>query len=163
MRAEHARDVALALPDRAEVPEQRAQRAALDPHVGPEEVLAVEVEERAPDGDLRKRDAALVSRGRPGVLALPVVRRQRRGERRQQPLDVALDRGRDPAAHERGVSSSSHTNSSAIVATSMVTVPATFRSAMRKIGTLALRARTARRRSVASSCDPLVVAVPWSS
>ncbi len=50
------------------------------------------------------------------------------------------------------VSSRIHTNSSTSVATSMVTVPATFRSAIRKIGTLSLRARTVRRSSVASAC-----------
>ena len=88
-RAEHPRDVLLALSDRAEVPEQRAQRAALDPHVGPEDVLAVEVEERPPDRGLEETGAALVSRSGPRVLALPVILRQRRGKGRQQALDVA--------------------------------------------------------------------------
>ena len=84
VRAEHARGVALALTDRARVAEHRAERAALDAHVGAKQVLAVEVEERAADRRLQERDAALVARRGPRVLALAVVARQRCGKRRQQ-------------------------------------------------------------------------------
>src|SRR5882672_2753793 len=49
------------------------------------------------------------------------------------------------------VSSRTQMNSSASVATSTLTVPASLRLAMRKIGTLALRLRTARNSSVACS------------
>ena len=90
----------LALAHRAGVTQQRAQRAPLDSHVGPEEVLPVVVEEHPADRRLEERHAALVAGRRPGVLPLPVVAGQRRRERRQQGLEVALDRGRDPAADE---------------------------------------------------------------
>ena len=93
MRAEDARGIALALADRTAVAEHRAERAALDAHVGAKQVLAVEVEEHAADRRLQECDAALVAGRGPGVLALAVVARQRGGERRQQRLDVALDRG----------------------------------------------------------------------
>ena len=49
------------------------------------------------------------------------------------------------------VSSRIQMNSSASVATSTLTEPASLRLAIRKIGTLALRARTARNSSVACS------------
>ena len=77
VRAEHPRRVLLALRDRAGVVEQRAERAALDAHVGAKQVLAHEVEERAPGRQLGERDAALVARRRPRVLAQLRVRRQR--------------------------------------------------------------------------------------
>ena len=91
-RAEDARDVALALADRTGVAEQRAERAALDAHVGAKQVLAVEVEEHAADRRLQEGDAALMAGRRPRILALAVVARQRSRERRQQRLDVTLDR-----------------------------------------------------------------------
>ena len=84
VRAEHARGVALARADRARVAEHRAERAALDAHVGAKQVLAVEVEERAADRRLQERDAALMARRGPRVLALAVVARERCGKRRQQ-------------------------------------------------------------------------------
>src|SRR5882672_3358757 len=46
LRAEDARDVALALPYGAAVAEERSERATLDAHVRAKEVLAVEIEER---------------------------------------------------------------------------------------------------------------------
>ena len=104
MRAEDAGGVALARADGAQVTEQRAQGRALDPHVGAEQVLAVVIEERAPDRRLEEGDAALMTRRGPGVLAVAVVARERGGERRQQALDVALNRGGGAAADEcRGV------------------------------------------------------------
>ena len=84
--AEDAGGVALALADRAGVAEQRAERGALDAHVGAEQVLAVEVEEDPADRRLEEGDAALVAGRGPGVLALAVVAGQRRREGRQQPL-----------------------------------------------------------------------------
>ena len=55
------------------------------------------------------------------------------------------------------VSSRIQMNSSASVATSTLTVPASLRLAIRKIGTLALRARTARSSSVACSWPCVVL------
>ena len=102
--AEHARGVALARTDRARVAEHRPERAALDAHVGAKQVLAVELEERAADRRLQKRNAPLMARRGPGVLALAVVARQRCGKRRQQVLDVTLDRVlHAPADEPRGV------------------------------------------------------------
>src|SRR5206468_1968372 len=104
MRAEDAGGVALARADGAQVTEQRAQGRALDPHVGAEQVLAVVIEERAADRRLEEGDATLMTWSGPGVLAVAVVARERGGERRQQALDVALDRGGGAAADEcRGV------------------------------------------------------------
>ena len=51
------------------------------------------------------------------------------------------------------VSSRIQMNSSTQVATSTLTVPASFRLAIRNIGIFALRARTARNSSVACSCE----------
>ena len=101
VRAEDARGVALALADRAAVAEHRAERAALDAHVGAKQVLAEEVEEHAADRRFQERDAALVAGRGPRVLALAVVARQRGGVRRQQRLDVTLDRGLHAARDER--------------------------------------------------------------
>ena len=64
MGAEHPGRISFALADRAGVAEQRAEGGALDPHVGAEQVLAVEVEERASDRRLEEGDAALVTRRR---------------------------------------------------------------------------------------------------
>ena len=58
------------------VAEQRAERAALDAHVGAEQVLAVEVEEHAADRRFQERNAALVAGRGPRVFALAVVARQ---------------------------------------------------------------------------------------
>jgi len=84
VRAKHARRVALALAHRTAVAEHRAERTALDAHVGAEQVFTEEIEEHATDRRLQECDAALVARRRPGVLALAVVARERRGIRRQQ-------------------------------------------------------------------------------
>ena len=92
VRAEHARRITLALADRAAVPEQRAERAALDAHVGAKQVLAVEVEERAADRRLQERDAALMSRRGPGVFAFTIVADQRGRVRRQQVVQVTVHR-----------------------------------------------------------------------
>ena len=102
VRAEHSRGVLLALRHHAGVVEQRAERAALDAHVGAEQVLAHEVEERAPGGQLGEGDAALVARRRPRVLAQLRVQRQRPRVRRQQLRAVALDRRHDASGDEIG-------------------------------------------------------------
>ena len=94
-RRRRAPHIALALADRAAVAEQRAERAALDAHVGAKQVLAVEVEEHAADRRLQERDAALVAGRRPRVFALAVVARQRRRVGRQQRLAGS---GRSPPA-----------------------------------------------------------------
>jgi hypothetical protein len=65
MRAENARRIALALTDRARVTEQRAERTALDAHVGAKQILAVEVEEHPTDRRLQKCDSALMAWCRP--------------------------------------------------------------------------------------------------
>ena len=54
-----------------------------------------------PTGDFRNRDAALVARRRPRILALAVIAGQGCRIRRQQVRQVALDRGLDAAADER--------------------------------------------------------------
>ena len=99
VRAEHPRRVLLAVGDRAGVVEQRAQHAALDAHVGAEQVLAHEVEERTPGGKLGERDAALVARRRPRVLAQPRVLGHRPRIGRQDLRLVAAD-GRHHAASD---------------------------------------------------------------
>ena len=101
MRAEHARRIALALADRAAVAEHRAERTALDAHVGAKQVLAEEVEERAADRRLQECDAALMAGRCPRVFALAIVARQRRGIGRQQVGKVTLHRRLHAATDER--------------------------------------------------------------
>ena len=100
MRAEHAGRVLLAVGHRAGMVEQRAERAALDAHVGAEQVLAHEVEERAPGGQLGERDAALVARRRPRMLAQLRVHGQRPRIGRQELRLVAVDRRHHAAGDE---------------------------------------------------------------
>ncbi len=64
MGTEHPGGISLALADGSGVAKQRAKGSAFDPQVGAEQVLAVEVEERTPDGRLEEGDAALVAGGR---------------------------------------------------------------------------------------------------
>ena len=64
MGTEHPGRISFALADGSGVAEQRAEGSAFDPHVGAEQVLAVEVEERAPDWRLEEGDAALMAGGR---------------------------------------------------------------------------------------------------
>ena len=102
MRAEDARRVLLALGHHARMVEERPERAALDAHVGAEEVLAHEIEEGAAGGQLGEGDAALVSGRRPGVLAQLRVHRERARVRRQQLGAVALDRRHHATGDEVG-------------------------------------------------------------
>jgi hypothetical protein len=68
MGAEHVGGVPLALADGAAMLSSEPERRALDSHVGAEEILPVEVEERPSDGRLEKRDAALMPGRSPRVL-----------------------------------------------------------------------------------------------
>ncbi|MCY1529202.1 hypothetical protein D9M68_643350 [compost metagenome] len=94
--AEDPRGIGFRLADRAAVVEYRAEVAALDAAVGTKQVLAEEVEEHPAHRRFGEGDAALVPRRCPGVLLLQGVADQRIGERWQQVLEVALDRGHHP-------------------------------------------------------------------
>src|SRR5262249_19764817 len=83
VRAGDARRVALARADGPRVPEQGAERGALDPHVGAEEILAIEIEEDPADRRFEERDAPLMPRRGPRVLDVAIVLAERGDERRQ--------------------------------------------------------------------------------
>ena len=78
--------------DRTGMVEQRAEHAALDPHIDAEHILAQEVEKGAPCRMLGEGDAALVSRCRPGMLAKPGIIREHARIGRQELRLVAMDR-----------------------------------------------------------------------
>ena len=71
--------------------EQRAEHAALDPHIDAEHILAQEVEKGAPGRMLGEGDAALVPRRRPGMLAKPGIIREHARIGRQELRLVAMD------------------------------------------------------------------------
>ncbi len=102
--AEDPRGIPLARPHRAGVPEQRAKRAALDAHVRAKYVLAVEIEEQAPERRFEERHAALMTRCRPGILALAVIAHERGGIRRQQVFEIPVDGRECPPAMKEAVS-----------------------------------------------------------
>src|SRR5262245_54218766 len=62
VRSEDPCSLRLTFGDRPGMVEQRAKRAALDPHVDTKDVLAQEVEERSPRRMLGECDAALMTR-----------------------------------------------------------------------------------------------------
>ena len=99
---EHAGGVALGFADRTRVVEQRTQLADRDRQIGPEQLLAEELEEGTAGRVLQERRAAGVPRRVPRVLVGPGECGQGLEHRRQQRRPIAIDRGGDPAADEVG-------------------------------------------------------------
>ena len=97
MGTEHPCRISFALADGSGVAKQRAEGSAFDPHVGAEQVLAVEVEERTPDGRFEEGDAALVAGGCRGIFAVAVIARQCSREGREEVAHITFDRGNGTA------------------------------------------------------------------